>query len=911
MEGLVGVLVLVALAVLAMPVVMVFQAMSLSSLRRRVEELERGLAHLRGAPAQEPAPAPSQARAATPPGGMAGATLAEQLERQAPGPGSAPPPADVPRVPVGQASAIPSAPPPLPPAPDPGGLPPSPARPAPAPRAAKARPAAPARESVVLRAVKRWFTVGNVPVKIGVLVALAGVAALLKYASDQGLFHVPLELRLAGIAGVALAALGFAWRRREGNRVFALSVQGGAIGTLLLVVFAAFKLYGLVDAGPAFALSVVLVAGAALLAVLQNAQPLAAFALLAGYLAPIWLSTGSGNHVALFSYYALLNAAVVAIAWFRAWRLLNLLGFVFTFGIGSLWGASAYTPEKYASTQPFLALFFAFYLAVPLLFARRRPEGRRDLVDGCLVFGTPLVAFCLQAGLLEGQRLPLAFCALGLGALYALLARALLRQRGYGLLGQSYAVLAVGFATLAVPLGLSARATASVFALEGAGLVWLGLRRQRLLPQASGVVLQLAAAVALLFGLDYVGQDVHAVLNPTAMGMLLLALAGWASAWAARAHGRTLPAALFYLWGLAWWAGNCAHELSRFVDAAVRADLALVLAGVTGWAAAEVHRRRPAALLAQTLLAATVVAVPLLSWQADLHGHPLGGRFGALAWLVFGLLGLRALACLARDAGRSAGAAQLGGWLLWALLGSVEGRWLSLEAGLGQGWEAALLALPWLALAVCALWRWNWLAVPRGTAVAAPLRGGVLWIAIAVAAAISLAILNRPVDPSPLPWLPLLNPAELVQLATLALAGAWLHSPYSRGLQRLRPGLLAAGGFLVLSASTLRSVHYWGGLDWNAGLLSTGLAQTSLTVVWSVLGVLGWVLGSRRGQRGLWMAGAVLMGVVLAKLVLVDRTHLGNLTGIVSFIAYGVLCMIVGYLAPAPPRAGHAPEPHP
>ena len=44
-----------------------------------------------------------------------------------------------------------------------------------------------------------------------------------------------------------------------------------------------------------------------------------------------------GNHVALFSYYALLNAGIFAIAWFKAWRPLNLLGFVFTFTIGSAW----------------------------------------------------------------------------------------------------------------------------------------------------------------------------------------------------------------------------------------------------------------------------------------------------------------------------------------------------------------------------------------------------------------------------------------------------------------------------------------------------------------------------------------------------------------------------------------------
>lgn len=749
--------------------------------------------------------------------------------------------------------------------------------------------------------VKRWFTVGNLPAKVGVLVMLAGVAALLKYAADQGLFVLPMELRLAGVAAAALAALGFAWRKRESNRAFALSVQGGAIGVLLLTVFAAFKLYDLIDPAPAFALSVILVAGAMLLAVLQNSQALAAFALLAGYLAPIWLSTGSGNHVALFSYYALLNTAVVVVAWFKAWRSLNLLGFVFTFGIGTLWGIDAYVPEKYASTQPFLALFFAFYLVVPLLFARRRPENRRDLVDGCLVFGTPLIAFSLQAALMEGQRLPLAFCALGLAALYALLAWSLLRRRGYEVLAQSYAILAVGFATLSVPLGLSARATASVLALEGAGLVWLGLRQQRWMPQFSGVALQLLAAIALLIGLERVDEDLRAVLNPTAMGMVLIALAGLASAWVARAYGRTLMASVFYLWGLAWWAGNGLHEGSRFVEWGLRADLWLVFAAVTGWLAAEVHRRRPAPLLALTLLGAFVIAAPLAAWQGHAHVHPAGGNFGAMAWLAFALLGLRALACLAQDPGRSARAAQFAWWLVWPLVLSMEGRWIAGEAGLGQGWTLGLMGLPWLALAALGLWRWSWLVAPRRPEVAAPAHLALLCVVMVVLGGGWLLALPRPLGAAPLPWLPLLNPGELAQLAVLGLMASWMVAgQLSSGM---RNAVVASGGFLLLSMSTLRTVHHWAGVEWSSQMLSTSLAQTSLTVVWSVLGVIGWIVGSRGGRRGLWLAGALLMGVVLAKLVLVDRQHLGNLMGIISFIAYGMLCSIVGYFAPAPPRA--------
>ena len=121
-----------------------------------------------------------------------------------------------------------------------------------------------------------------------------------------------------------------------------------------------------------------------------------------------------------------------------------------------------------------------------------------------------------------------------------------------------------------------------------------------------------------------------------------------------------------------------------------------------------------------------------------------------------------------------------------------------------------------------------------------------------------------------------------------------------RGQRALVIGLVALAW---VSSVALRAVHFWGGVPWDEALLSSSLAHTTLTVLWSVLGVIGWVIGSRRGHRGLWLAAAVLMAVVLAKLVLVDRQHLGNLLGIGSFIAYGLLCTVVGYLAPAPPRA--------
>ncbi|MGE4359786.1 MAG: DUF2339 domain-containing protein, partial [Lysobacteraceae bacterium] len=96
------------------------------------------------------------------------------------------------------------------------------------------------------------------------------------------------------------------------------------------------------------------------------------------------------------------------------------------------------------------------------------------------------------------------------------------------------------------------------------------------------------------------------------------------------------------------------------------------------------------------------------------------------------------------------------------------------------------------------------------------------------------------------------------------------------------------------------------GLAWKPMILNHGVAQTTLTVLWSILGVGAWLLGSRRQRWSLWLAGAITMGLVLLKLVLVDRQYVGNIAGIVSFMAVGLLLVLVGRIAPTPPR--HEPR---
>src|SRR5688572_5527588 len=235
----------------------------------------------------------------------------------------------------------------------------------PLPPRAPPSPREPSATDRALAGFIAWLKRGNPLARIGIVVLFFGAAFLAKYAADHSRF--PIELRFIALAVGAFALLIVGWRLREKRAGFAELLQGGGIAGLYLTVFAATKLFHLLPMGLAFGLMVVIALAAAILAVGQNALSLAVIGTAGGFLAPIFVSTGSGNHVALFAYYAVLNLGVFAVAWFRTWRVLNVLGFVFTFTITGLWRVSGYEANDLFSADAFLVLFFLMYVGVSIL----------------------------------------------------------------------------------------------------------------------------------------------------------------------------------------------------------------------------------------------------------------------------------------------------------------------------------------------------------------------------------------------------------------------------------------------------------------------------------------------------------------------------------------------------------------
>lgn len=374
--------------------------------------------------------------------------------------------------------------------------------------------------------LREWIFGGNVVAKLGLLILFMGLGFLLRYLGKT--YVMPVEYQLAGVAAGALALLAWGWSIRLKRPGISLPVQGTALAMLMLTTFAASKNYQLIPGSTAIALLAVFVAFTCLLAVLQDSVWLAVFGIIGGFGTPVMMSTGDGNHVALFTWCAILNVGIIAIAALKSWRVLNVLGFVCTFTLATSWGVLNYDPADYRTSQGFLILFLLMYIAVAMFYARQQAPRLTHYVDGTLVFGAPLAAMGLQYGLVRDIEFGMAYSALALGALYLCLAIFVKRRMGEHcrLLGEAFMALGIVSATLAIPYGVDDRWMSAAWALEAAGVIWTGLRQRRALAWGFGLLVQLASWISFLRALSRMDQATIAQ-SHMAIGFVMLAIAAF------------------------------------------------------------------------------------------------------------------------------------------------------------------------------------------------------------------------------------------------------------------------------------------------------------------------------------------------------------------------------------------------
>jgi len=126
----------------------------------------------------------------------------------------------------------------------------------------------------------------------------------------------------------------------------------------------------------------------------------------------------------------------------------------------------------------------------------------------------------------------------------------------------------------------------------------------------------------------------------------------------------------------------------------------------------------------------------------------------------------------------------------------------------------------------------------------------------------------------------------------------------SRDERNLALAGFGLAAFVWANGVLLRTLHHWAGVPFAFDAMSRSvLVQASFSIFWTLIALGAMVIATRRGLRPLWLAGAALMGIVVAKLFVVDLSSAGGVERIVSFIVVGVLMLVIGYFSPVPPKA--------
>ncbi|HMH21798.1 MAG TPA: DUF2339 domain-containing protein [Puia sp.] len=240
----------------------------------------------------------------------------------------------------------------------------------------------------------------NLISKIGIAILVLAIGFFVKYAIDSN------WIGPAGRVGVGLLCggilVGVAHMLRRSYKAFSSVLVGGGLAVFYFTIALAYHQYHLFGQTASFIIMLVITAFAVILSMLYDRQELAIIALVGGFATPFMVSSGSGDYKILFSYLLILNTGLLVIAYNKAWRLLNLLAFIFTALLVASWLLTLpdkTTMDVFQGGFLFATAFFILFLAINI--ANNIKENKQFiasdfgilLANTCLYFGAGLYLF--------------------------------------------------------------------------------------------------------------------------------------------------------------------------------------------------------------------------------------------------------------------------------------------------------------------------------------------------------------------------------------------------------------------------------------------------------------------------------------------------------------------------------------
>jgi uncharacterized membrane protein len=753
----------------------------------------------------------------------------------------------------------------------------------------------------IVTLIKEYFTHGNILVRVGAIILFFGLAFLVKYVAEHSI--ISIEMRVIGISllAISLIILGWILRYREGG--YGLILQGVGIAILYLAIYGSAKFFSLISLQSAFAMMLGVVVIGSTLAIVEDALVLVLFATVGGFLVPILTSDGSGLHIVLFSYYAILNIGIFAIAWFKSWRVLNIAGFISTFVIATSWGILRYEYQLFETTEPFLILFFSMYLTISILFTIKYPYKPHNLVDATLIFGLPLVAFPLQLKLVEHIDDGDLYTTLVLGTLYLLLFITLRSKEKTKLLAQTFLALGVLFYTLSILYAFDTNVAAALWALESTGIIWIALKQSKRYTRYFGEVLLIVAII--LYPISYIPTDGTTIpyINGRFIGYLIIIISTLISSYLLDIYHTQLSSfdmkapKIYILISILLWLIGGSIEAERIEVTYIYGNIMLIYLSITALIVSTIAKwlewtRAIYLLRFYLLLGILFICSIIIDYN---YTHPFGG-IGIISLGIFYSINYILLHYYRLD------------WERWGRYLHLLSLWSIATVAIlevhyrvatwidSDSWAIGSMALPpiVLAIAIMSFKRFGELYRFAGTG------GLVTMLSIWEIGSFSLSG-----DPTLLPYIPILNPLDMIELIALATSLYWVYYYRDRFSQKSRMLLGISVAFMVTILSSViygRAIHNYMDILYSIeSMWHSIIFQAGISILWSLLAISLMLLSKRYSNRPLWIGGFSLLIIVVIKLLFVELGSSGTIERIISFIVVGTLLLLIGYFAPLPP----------
>ena len=316
----------------------------------------------------------------------------------------------------------------------------------------------------------------NLSNKIGIIIIVLGVGIGLKYAIDHHLISPLLRIILSYLAGLTL--VGFAIRFKNKYVEYSAVLLSGAMCILYFTTYAAYSFFHLFSFTVAFSTMCLFTVFTVLASMYYNRTIIALLGLVGAYAVPFLLGFHPNQYTFLFSYIAVINLGILALAISRDWWVLKLVSFAWTWVIFIYWYTVYYfRQDDFGLLWAFLPVFFCTFYATILANILVKP-GKFDALNLLLLLLNSIAFFwigyaaCLLHSL--GQHL------LGLLALVNALIHFIV---GYNLYQQNpeekgnycfILALGLGFFTLAIPIQFDAPWVSILWALTAGLLFGIG-----------------------------------------------------------------------------------------------------------------------------------------------------------------------------------------------------------------------------------------------------------------------------------------------------------------------------------------------------------------------------------------------------------------------------------------------------